>query len=164
MIFITVGTEKFPFDRLLRAIEEAVRRGQIKDEVFAQIGNCCYEPVLFKWQRFIDFDQQAELIKKSDIVVSHAGEGSVFLCLSLGKVPVFFPRQAAFKEHLDNHQMEFAKKMASRGKVLAAFNEEELIEKIKNYKALAGQLSPLQDDAGRKKLIAYLRQIAVPLA
>ena len=37
MIFVTVGTEKFPFDRLIRAIDKGLERGGINDRVFAGI-------------------------------------------------------------------------------------------------------------------------------
>ena len=38
MIFITLGSQKFQFNRLLKTVDELVERGIIKEEVFAQIG------------------------------------------------------------------------------------------------------------------------------
>ena len=44
MIFITLGSQKFQFNRLLKAVDELVAAGKIKDEVFAQIGYSDYKP------------------------------------------------------------------------------------------------------------------------
>jgi len=159
MIFITVGTEKFPFDRLLKAIEERVRSKEIEQEIFAQIGSSNFKTTLFACEKFIDFDGMVKFIQKSDIVVSHAGEGSTLLCLSLGKIPILFPRNVAFGEHLDNHQMELARKMDTLGKVLVAYTERELIYKIKNYKNFITQLIPSPAYDNKNELIKYLRNI-----
>lgn len=159
MIFVTVGSERFPFDRLVAAVEQAVKQGDIREEVFAQIGACRFEPALFKWKRFIDFDEQAELFRRADIVISHAGEGSVLLASHLGKMPIFFPRQASFREHVDDHQLEFAKRMESQGKILAAYTEQELIERVKNYKTLLSRRKICETDDSRRRLVQYLRNI-----
>ena len=45
MIFITLGSQKFQFNRLLKAVDELVAAGKIKDEVFAQIGYSDYKPM-----------------------------------------------------------------------------------------------------------------------
>ena len=45
MIFVTLGTQKFQLNRLLKLIDEYIEKGIIKDEVFAQIGNTDYIPV-----------------------------------------------------------------------------------------------------------------------
>ena len=43
MIFITLGSQKFQFNRLLRAVDELIEKGVIDDTVFAQIGYSDYE-------------------------------------------------------------------------------------------------------------------------
>lgn len=49
MIFITLGSQKFQFNRLLKAVDELVAAGKIKDEVFAQIGYSDYKPMNYKY-------------------------------------------------------------------------------------------------------------------
>ena len=44
MIFITTGSQKFQFNRLLQKIDELVADGTIKDKVFAQSGYSDYAP------------------------------------------------------------------------------------------------------------------------
>ena len=47
MIFVTVGTQ-FPFDRLLRTVDDAFDKGLINEEVFAQTGESNYKPRNFE--------------------------------------------------------------------------------------------------------------------
>ena len=47
MIFITLGSQKFQFNRLLKEIDRLIETGVIKDEVFAQIGYSDYQPKHF---------------------------------------------------------------------------------------------------------------------
>ena len=90
MIFVTVGTENFPFDRLMRTFDDAISSGKITGEVFAQIGNRTREPVNFPFARFIEYDQMLRRIQEADIVVTHAGF-TVMLSLRLGKIPIVVP-------------------------------------------------------------------------
>jgi len=160
MIFITVGTEQFPFDRLIKIIDSKIEKSEIDNEVYGQIGNSKYIPKNFTYKHFISFDQMIQCIGKADIVISHAGIGSTLLCLNLGKIPILFPRRYDFKEHLDNHQMEFAEKIVKMNKVLVAFNKEELIERINKFDLfLAGIKKYATKSEGNNTLIDYLEKI-----
>ncbi|MEJ2184242.1 MAG: glycosyltransferase [Nitrospirota bacterium] len=161
MIFVTVGTERFSFDRLLVAVDEGVSSGKISSEVNAQTGNSHYVPKLLTHERFLPFDKMVEHIRKADIVVSHAGVGSTLLCLSLKKIPILFPRLKERGEHLDDHQVEFTRQMEKNGKVIAAYDERDLFYNISNYEELVrgieGQsVAPNVNDS----LIDFLKQIA----
>lgn len=159
MIFVTVGTEQYPFDRLLLILENAVRDRELTGEIFAQIGNSKFIPSLYKYERFIDFEIMADVIRKADIVVSHAGEGTTLLCLMLGKTPILFPRMASFREHVDNHQLELARKLSENKKVLAAYTKEDLLGKIKGYRNLSTALESGVSNKSASQLINYLKQI-----
>ena len=52
MIFITLGSQKFQFNRLLKAIDKLIADGKITDEVFAQIGYSDYIPVHFQYKGY----------------------------------------------------------------------------------------------------------------
>lgn len=163
MIFITVGTEKFPFDRLLGILHRAKEQGRIKDDVFAQTGNSAGSYPLFHCTKFYDLDEQMRMMKEADIIVAHAGIGSMLVSLGIGKIPVFFPRSSKLGEHFDDHQMELAGKVASLGKALVAFTEDDLVDKVINYKGLAAGLKTIEDDKSKNDLIAYLRKICTPV-
>lgn len=158
MIFVTVGTESFQFDRLIRAIDQAIINKEIEDDVFAQIGSSQYKPKSFSYQKIISFDEMVKAIKKADIIVSHAGIGTTLLCISLGKIPILFPRKHSLKEHLDDHQLEFAKKMEKSNKVLIACDDQQLIYQIKNYKEIINQI-PHNDMEQNDQVVNYLNKI-----
>jgi len=159
MIFVTVGTEKFPLDRLLRALDEGIRRSEIGEEVFAQTGHSRHVPKRFQYSTFLPFNEMITFIQKADIVVAHAGAGSTVLCLHLGKVPILFPRFARFGEHLDDHQVEFARQMEGQEKVLTAYDEEELIDKIKHYKGLLCTLGGKKTHSTKGRLLRSVERI-----
>lgn len=159
MIFIIVGIEKFPFDRFLKAIDNGIRSGKINEEVFAQIGNSKYTPSSFRYTQFLPFNEVIDLIKAASVLVTHAGVGSTLLCLELGKIPIIFPRIANLGEHLDDHQVEFAKQMEKERKVLAAYNEEDLLNKIKDYKNLIKRLNNPSTLSSKNNLLSFLKDV-----
>ncbi len=54
-----------------------------------------------------DAQLQAE-IRRADVVVAHAGVGTVLRCLETGKTPILVPRRSVHNEHVDDHQVQIA--------------------------------------------------------
>ncbi len=145
MILITVGQERFPFDRLLRLADEAVASGEVEGPVFAQTGHSAYVPRAFPYANFLPPDRLRELIRRSVIVITHGGVGTIVQCLDEGKVPLVVPRDPRLGEHLDGHQLEFCARMEAEGRVLVARDDADFRLKVRNYDRLARSL-----DAGRR--------------
>ena len=136
MIFVTVGTHEQGLDRLLIELDRLVETGEIKHEVFAQIGYSNYIPKNYEYKEMISYDEMDEYVKKSDIVITHGGPGSIFHPLGYQKIPIVVPRNPDFNEHVDNHQILFTKRLESSQKIIAVYNIDELVIKINNYKEL----------------------------
>ena len=85
MIFITLGSQKFQFNRLLKAIDKLVEQGKIKEEVFAQIGYSDYQPINYNYKQFLDRDEFAAMEGKADIVITHGGTGAIIGAVKKGK-------------------------------------------------------------------------------
>jgi len=100
-----------------------------------------------------------ETIKKAHVVICHGGAGTVFLALSLGKIPILIPRDASFGEHVDNHQLEFARKMECVGKAIVAYTERELIVKVNCYDDLVKRLKLSSFPYGKEKVVDYLHAL-----
>lgn len=139
LIFITVGTHEQGLDRLLVEVDKLIEEKIINDEVFAQIGYCKYIPKNYKFEKMIGYDEMDEWVKKSDIIITHGGPGSIFHPLKYGKTPIVVPRDPKYNEHVDNHQILFTKRLESEGKVIAVFDIKELKKKINDYKILSGR-------------------------
>ena len=122
MIFVTVGS-MFPFDRLVRAMDEHVAVGRIRDSVFAQIGSGTYQPVAMPFERFVDKARFDDLLASADCIVSHAGIGSIATALKHGKPMLVLPRRRRYGEHVNDHQVATARRYAELGHVLLAEDE-----------------------------------------
>ena len=131
MIFVTVGTHEQQFNRLIEEIDRLKGNGIIKDEVVMQTGYCTYEPKYCEWSELLPYDQMLENVEKADIVITHGGPSSFIMPLQLGKTPIVVPRQQQFNEHVNNHQVEFARNVAER---MGTIIPVEDVDKLKDLK------------------------------
>lgn len=106
MIFITLGSQKFQFDRLLKTVDELVERKCIIDNVFAQIGYSSYLPRYYEYKRFVDRDEFTRLEDTCDILITHGGTGAIIGAIKKGKKVIAIPRLAKYGEHVDDHQLQ----------------------------------------------------------
>lgn len=128
MVFVTVGSQKFPFDRLLRAVDECVANGFIQEEVFAQTGMCRYSPQNYNCTSFLDRDEFAQKMDAADIVVTHGGTGAIVGALKRGKHVIAMARLAQLGEHVDDHQVQLLKEFECAGLICTCKDTPTLIE------------------------------------
>lgn len=134
MIFVTVGTHEQPFNRLVKAIDDLKKDGAIKEEVIIQTGFSTYEPKYCKWSKLIPYQQMIENVDKARIIITHGGPASFIMPLQIGKTPIVVPRQHRFDEHVNDHQVEFARNVAERmGTIIPVEDISELGKVITNY-------------------------------
>lgn len=126
MIFITLGTQKFQMDRLLREIDTLITENKISDDVFAQVGYSSYQPQNFKYAKFLDDTVFQQYIDQCDLLITHSGVGNIISGLKLQKKIIVFPRLRKFKEHVDDHQKEIANHFYEEGYVLLCTSTEHL--------------------------------------
>lgn len=106
MILVTVGTEQYPFNRLMQWIDVLLKTEMIQEEVIVQYGNSTILPAGAKVYRFLKEEKFQALIKQARIVIAHCGEGTLLLLDSLDKPYILVSRSQEFKEHVDDHQVE----------------------------------------------------------
>jgi UDP-N-acetylglucosamine transferase subunit ALG13 len=153
MIFVTVGTQG-RFDRLVRAVDEWAG-GRGRTDVFAQIGPSDICPKHIPAKQFIDPAEFRYHVDSANLVVAHAGMGSIITALELGKPIMVMPRRASLGEHRNDHQVATAKRFAEQGRIIVAFNEKELVDKLDQFKSF-GDAAPLGAKASQH-LIATIR-------
>ena len=125
MIFVTIGTQA-PFDRFIKIIDEVAP--QINEEIVAQVHKCGFTPKNIKTVDFLAPDEFNNLFEKADLIISHAGMGTILSALQKHKPIIIFPRIAALGEHRNEHQLATAEKFKELGSVYVAMNEQELKE------------------------------------
>lgn len=142
MIFVTVGTHEQPFDRLVEYIDNLKRDGIIADEVMIQTGFSTYEPKYCTWSKLLPYQDMIKYVEKADIVITHGGPSSFIMPLQAGKIPIVVPRYERYGEHVNDHQVEFAKAVAERQKNILVVEEvDQLKEMILNYKTIIEAMS-----------------------
>ena len=134
MIFVTVGAQ-LPFNRLVRVVDEWARLSG-RSDVFAQIGKTSWKPSYIQSTAFLKPDEFRHMIESADIVIAHAGTGSIISALEIGKPILVMPGKARLKETRNDHQLATARRFLEMKYVSVAFNEKELQEKLNNIKEL----------------------------
>lgn len=132
MIFITVGSQKFQFNRLLQKLDSLIEQKIITGRVFAQIGYSDYIPKNFEYVRFMDKREFNDMILESTIIITHGGTGSIINAIKNGKKVIATPRLKKYDEHVDNHQVQIINQFVETNLVLGCFDLEQLGETIVN--------------------------------
>lgn len=111
-VVVTVGTERFPFPRALETVA-----GVLPTDVDAliQTGHTTPSPLLPQARPWVPADEFGKAIERADLVITHAGVGSVLTALRSGRHPVVIPRISSRGEHVDDHQAELARVLGDRG-------------------------------------------------
>lgn len=127
MILVTVG-EQLPFDRLILAMDRWA--GQRQQKVFAQIGRSACRPSYIEYKEFLEQDEFRQKLQEAQLVVAHAGMGTIISALETGTPIIVMPRRAALGEHRNDHQIATASRFLALNYIAVAFDENELRQKL----------------------------------
>ena len=133
MILVTLGTQKQQFTRLLEYLEKS----HVKDEIIVQAGYTKFNSKKMQIFDFIDYDQMNEYLEKADLIITHAGTGSIVSALKKGKKVIACARLCEYLEHVDNHQEEILDVFYEEGYILKIdekLNLDNVIKKSKTFK------------------------------
>ena len=159
MIFVTLGSQKFPFDRLLQKLDELIAQGAITDRVLAQSGSCTYAPQHFEAVPFMDRQTFASHMAQADLVITHGGTGAIMGGVKNGKKVIAIPRRPKYGEHVDDHQQQIVEQFGQLGLIEPCYQVEDLpsaLEKAKTatYRPYESTSHILLED-----LSAYLESV-----
>lgn len=133
MIFVTVGTHHQPFTRLLDAL------GVLDPaELVVQYGPGEPPPGVARAEAFMPFEEMVANFKAADVVVTHAGVGSILCARREGHTPLVVPRRHDLGEHVDEHQAELTRALEARGSVVAVWETERLAELVREVPPRVG--------------------------
>lgn len=160
MIFLTVGTQ-FPFDRLVKSIDEVVRQNVFSEEVFAQIGCSTYRPRNFDAVVSMEKEVFDKYVDGASCIIGHAGMGTITMALENHKPLLVMPRLKKYSEVVNDHQLAIARKFERLGHILVAYNEDELPEKIKKLKSFVPQPRKNQAKDIATRIAEFLHKIDI---
>lgn len=158
MIFVTIGTQ-LPFDRLVLSMDAwAERNPDVR--IFAQIGPGAKIPAFMEHVEFVPPSQVAGLMREAELIVSHAGMGSVLTALRYQRPILIMPRKASLGEHRNEHQLATARWLDRRPGVTVCWDEASLAELLdsRKLKTQAPELPEFASGTLIEKLRAYINE------
>ena len=163
MIFVTVGTHEQPFNRLVEFMDMLKENGTITEDVIIQTGFSTYEPKHCRWQKLFPYQEMTRLVQEARIVITHGGPSSFIMPLQIGKIPVVVPRQKQYEEHVNDHQLLFAKTLAQRqGNLIVVENIDDLKDILLRYPEIVASI-PTDMKSNNEKFNQAIRKIAEDL-
>jgi len=122
--FVTVGTQ-LAFDRLIRTVDNWVgARGDVA--AHAQIGPTAFAPRHMTSDRFVSPEAFLRLATAADVIVAHAGTGSILAGLEARRPVIVLPRRAELGEHRNDHQLATADRLGHLEGIHVAWDENQL--------------------------------------
>jgi beta-1,4-N-acetylglucosaminyltransferase len=159
MIFLTVGTQ-FPFNRLIKAVDEAIGNNHLNDKIIAQIGVTTYRPKNFEAIPSLEKKLFDQYFNEAGSIISHAGVGSITLSLERRKPMLVMPRLKKYGEVVNDHQLAIAKKFEDLGYLLAAYDAADIPAKIEQLKSFVPQARQSQAKLVADRISVFLNEFS----
>ncbi|GAB4091697.1 glycosyltransferase [Flaviaesturariibacter terrae] len=141
MIFVTVGSQ-LPFDRFIQAVDEIAPQLPGNQEIVAQVFGMKYVPKNIRTLDYIRPTEFKDYIMGSDLIVSHAGTGTIISVSQLEKPLIVFPRLGRLKETRNNHQVDTCVMLEKTCGLQVAYDQQGLKQKIEEF--LLGRLPVME--------------------
>lgn len=125
-VFVSVGTDHHPFDRLSQWVDIAM--GRHPALIVRMQSGTSVMPQHAHAQDYLAYDEMRKEMINADVVVCHGGPATIVEARSAGHRPVVVPRRHGLGEHVDDHQVRFARWMAAREQVVLADDVEQFVD------------------------------------
>lgn len=112
LIFVITGSRSYQFNRLIKKLDDLVETGKLNEKIIAQIGDS-EPPKHYQFFRYLDAEKFSKYQKEADLIISHAGTGSLIGSIKKGKNVIAVPRLAEYGEHIDDHQLQISGVLSS---------------------------------------------------
>ena len=135
MILVMLGTQNNDFHRLLFEIEKNIEIGSINEEVIVQAGFTKYKSNKMKIFDVTSKENLSKLINRANLIITHAGVGSIEMSLEQNKKVIAVPRLKKYGEHV-NDQKDIEQEFNKRGWLIGINDVSELgiaLKKVKNF-------------------------------
>lgn len=124
-LFVTVGTDHHPFNRLIQAVDKWLEENNSKVDCFMQVGTSQL-PRFAPSKDYLTYEEMEEYLRRASVVVCHGGPATIMLARFYGKLPVVMPRRKSLGEHVDDHQLFFSRRFSQEGAILLVEDETAL--------------------------------------
>ncbi|MES9940606.1 MAG: glycosyltransferase [Candidatus Thiodiazotropha sp. 6PLUC2] len=128
MIFVTVGTQ-LPFDRLIKVIDFWAKDSN--SNVYAQTGPTDTIYTNIECVKYLQQSHFEKYFTDAEVIIAHAGMGSILNALTCGKPIILMPRLASLGEHRNDHQVATAQRFENVDGIFVAWDEEQLLDYLR---------------------------------
>jgi UDP-N-acetylglucosamine transferase subunit ALG13 len=130
LILCVFGTHSQPFDRALDAVLQAAP----EERIVVQHGATPPRPGIERaqWHRLLGYHELRDLMRHADVLVCHAGAGTLMTAIAAGRVPIAIPRLRSQGEHVDDHQVQITAQLGATGHVIPCLDRADLGDLIAN--------------------------------
>lgn len=112
-ILVTVGNDHHSFHRLIKAVDEL--SGNSAYDFIIQYGYSSYVPRFNKNNhRFFAREEFYQAFNEADLIISHAGIGTLIDTIQNRKKLILVPKRHKYKEHFNDHQLEVAQEVEGK--------------------------------------------------
>lgn len=112
-LLVTLGTIRgYAFHA---AVDAVLRTGLADDRTVWQLGETSVQNLPGSVVDQLSMSEFSRAAAQADVVITHAGVGTLLDLFELGKYPLVIPRRRARGEHVDDHQLQIARMVADLG-------------------------------------------------
>ncbi|MEE8601975.1 sulfotransferase [Euzebya tangerina] len=123
-VLLTVGTDHHRFDRAVRWLDEWAEANP-RVACTVQYGTST-PPSAAVGLDYIPHDELTAAMQTADAVVCHGGPATILEVQASGHRPLVLPRDPAYDEHVDDHQMRFTARLAAHGEIELVHDRDSL--------------------------------------
>ena len=136
MILVILGTQDKKFPRLLEAVQKQIDLGNIdkREKIIVQAGSTKFNSKDMEVYDYIDVEEFEELIEKANLIICHAGVGTILTALNKNKKIIAAARLKKYGEHVNDHQVQILENFKKSGYILALEDFDKLDVLIKESK------------------------------
>lgn len=159
LVLVSVGTDAFPFDRLVRWVDSWLENGAAsRVRCIVQHGTAA--PAQHADSRpFLDFRDLERLVDEAAAVVVHGGPGTIMLCADRSKRPIVVARLPEYGEVVDRHQVPFAQRLEAEGAITLVESEKTLHSTLDHFLADASAIRLERSGNGRADAVARFKEL-----
>ncbi|MER7459430.1 glycosyltransferase [Micromonospora sp. NPDC126480] len=156
-MLVAVGTDKHPFDRLVDWLEGWQPAVADRVVLTVQHGHT-RAPGVPGAVAFLGHDELQAAMSGADVVVCHGGPATILEARRHGRLPIVVPRNPSHGEHVDDHQLLFARRLGAAGMVVLCETREALLAALATGLDDPGRFTVRADpDAARAQEAAVAR-------
>jgi len=127
-VMFSVGSDVHQFDRLVQWADRWAK-DHPDDEVIVQHGNSA-APNTAEATMMFGRDEMLRQLALADVVVLSCGPGAVMDARSVGRRPIVVPRRPDLGEHVDGHQLVFARHLHTHDVAVMAEDEAQVVAAV----------------------------------